>query len=630
MIERRAGALPRRSSMLSLTAILVALPAVAQPVSCALPVPLQERAPASVLQREAVPGAVVRVRDQAGRAVPRAQVFVDRNPYGSIRALPPAVVPPASTPTGITDDDGVLSIARERTPYAAATIIAAGFAPRMLRLWGSDSVDEPEELEAGAVVPPVIEVVLSPSARIEGRVHGAPVGAAVRALTSGEALVDLARARVDAWFPEADAAFLGTLASDGTFVLDPLPAGAAMRLDLVQGDRVLSSVPECIALTPGEVRRVEWTVGSGAALECLVHDERGVPISAARVQLIPPSHGGWAAAYDAWNGAQIRSTDMTGRVVFDDVLPGRWNVVLEPPGAIARRRGGSSWPQSEVTVDVVGSEAQTVRLVAYDPRTISGVVVDPDGKPLEGKVHLTRMTAGTPAAVTSTCKTDADGKFRSGHLAPGTYRIVARREWPMERTFAPSEAVYVEAGVDTLRLVLQRELSLDLRALDDTTRVPADAHFSIGREGEGWGPRCPFQSRATWHVAGIPPGRLVIIARTGDGRVGVARVEGPLPDVASERVRLSIDVPVRVGGMLHLRYRGSMPSVLCEVSFDGVRVDEFSLIPGGEAQLVFPPGRGTLRWRADPRAPGAGRTPREGQRELTFVVGDTTSIDLQL
>jgi hypothetical protein len=618
--------------MHSLTAILVALTSCGHFVTCARhDVTVDGHAVAAAMQVRATDSVVLRVRDGAGRAVPRARVFVDRSPYGSIRALPPTVVPPASTPTGVTDDDGMLQIAREDTPYAAATIVATGCAPRMLRLWGSDAIDplESEVMEVGGA-PPVTEVVLSPSARILGRVGRAPDGAAVRALVSGGSLLDVARARVDGWFPAADAAFVAPLATDGTFVLDTLPAGAVMRLDLVVGDEVLSCVPECIALVPGEARRVEWTVGDGAALECLVRDERGAPIRAARVQLSASSCGGWSSAYDAWGGAKIRSTDAAGRVVFEDVLPGRWTVALERPRLPAQRRAGSKWPETDVTVDVVGAETQTVELTAFEARTISGVIVDPDGTPLEGVVHLTRMTAGIPASSSSIYKCAADGTFRSDLLAPGTYRVVGRREWPKERPFAPSEPVYVQAGDEGARIALRPGRSFELRALDEASRTPADAYFSVGCEGSGWGPLCLFQLAPTRQIRSVPPGRLVMIARTADGRVGATRIEGSAGDVAAVRECSPVEVRVRAGGMLHVRYRGSVPLLLCEVAFDGVLVDEFSVVSGADVRLAFPPGRGTLHWRVDSGARGEAGTARKGQRELTFVTGDTVSIDLEL
>jgi hypothetical protein len=122
----------------------------------------------------------------------------------------------------------------------------------------------------------------------------------------------------------------------------------------------------------------------------------------------------------------------------------------------------------------------------------------------------------------------------------------------------------------------------------------------------------------------------VVIARTADGRVGAARIEGSAGDVAADRECLPVEVHVRAGGMLHVQYRGSVPVLLCEVAFDSVLVDEFSVVSGADVRLAFPPGRGTLHWRVDSGARGEAGNARKGQRELTFITGDKVSIDLEL
>lgn len=572
---------------------------------------------------------VLHVRDQAGRAVPRARVFVELNPYGSIRAVPPTVFSSQSVATGVTDDEGALRIERGNTRFATATILAEGLSPRMLRLWGSDRVEATSDRKADELVdePSVIDVVLAPGARIVGRVTGAPEGAAVRALTTGWSLIDEARMRLDGWYPDADAAFVASIATDGTFAFDILPAAVVLRLDLVEGDQVKTCLSACIALNPGEVRRVNRTLGAGVALECIVRDERGAYVRGAQVRLVAPSYGGFSQGQDAWSAAWRRLTDASGRVVFDDVLPGRWTFVLERPLSFAQRRAGASWPEVKVTIDVGESCAPPIELTAFDVRTISGVVVDPDGAPIGGKVHVTRVDAGIHSSVSSMLECSAEGAFCSGPLAPGTYQVAAHRAWPHPDTFAPSEPLYAEAGNDALRLTLRRARSLDLRAIDGATREPADAYFSIGHGGRGWGPLQLSQVTPSRRIDCVPlDDAVLIVARTADGRVGTVRLAGSEASVPAPRGPLPVEVPVGIGGVLRVRYHGPVPSLRCEVTFDGVRLEKFEVISGGESRQTFPPGCGTLHWRLDPQMPNPAGVDGAGTRELRFFAGEETSV----
>ncbi len=149
---------------------------------------------------------------------------------------------------------------------------------------------------------------------------------------------------------------------DGTFSLDGLPSGAPLRLELALQRRVVSCLAECASIPPGDTHRVDWTIGSGVNLDCVVRDERGEPVEGALVRLLYPSCGGWEPP----GALQSHRTDTVGQVTFDDVQPGRWRIELERADSWHRRRTDVDWPEARWSVDVEASLDAPVELTAFD------------------------------------------------------------------------------------------------------------------------------------------------------------------------------------------------------------------------------------------------------------------------
>ena len=510
-----------------------------------------------------------------------------------------------------------MSISCGDTRAAAGLVRATGHATRLTWLFGSPASGATALTES----PPPIEVVLDPGARIEGRVLAAPEGAVVRAVVAGTSLLDGERFRESAWTPPSNYAFVVTPDSDGAFAIDGLPTFAPVRVELAMQDRAVTCLPDPLVLGPGETGRVEWDAGAGVDLELAVRDEHGAPVPGAQVHLLWPSFGGFEPPWDArWTAR----SDGAGRVVFEGVPVGRWTAELEAADARTRRTRGVDWPEARVSIEV-GPETGIVSLTAFEPRRISGLVVGPDDERVATEIHVTRMEAGVPSNTYSICKGDEAGRFESGPLAPGTYRLSAGPTPPWDTPFARSEAAFVEAGADDVRLTLRRGRVIQLRALSNDG--PVAARFSVGRIGAETGPRIVTRGRRDCLLWGVVAGEYVALAVTADGLVGMARFSTNDLDHAAPRP--GIDVEVEEGGALRVRW-GSLPrEVDCQLWFADAFVERLYAMPGGVERMMLPPGRGVVSWRlARPGSRGDGAAAEWSHRTFEIVRGRETTVEI--
>lgn len=561
------------------------------------------------------PFLLLRVVDPSGRALPGVRVLVDHDPYGSLRAQPPVEVPLSGASLATTDAAGELRIECGDTVHAAALLFAESRSARCVRLWGTGFVDDTVVSEPLAP----LEVVLPRGVRIEGRVHDAPHGARVRAVVSGGALLDVGRARDDHWLPPDDYAFTAPVDTDGAFVLDGLPSSRSMRLELVTDTSLVSCLPACVRLRPGEVRRIDWALGEAVEVTCVVRDERGKAVERARVAIALPDCGCFAP----WSSLRSGRTDADGRVVFEGVPPGRWRFELDGPGPLRRRSTALDWPAAHWSIDLGPGLASTVALTAYDIRRITGVVVGPDGVPMAGEVSLTRIEDGVPASESTSSACDSEGRFASQPLPPGTYRIRASTRYPADPDLGGSEPRDVAPGHEPVQLALRAGRAAVLTAVVAGTHDPVPAWFCVASLDRPQGTRVASSAPQRATVRGLPTGEWLAFARTQDGRVGVLRFR-----CEADRSRpLTLEVPVAEGAALTLSAPESAPTIRCELFVQGAHVEDFELSPGESLRLRLPDGPVAVRWSAAADGHEQGLADRH-TRELVLGVGNDQSLVL--
>ena len=273
------------------------------------------------------------------------------------------------------------------------------------------------------------------TARIRGRVTG----------PTGEPLV-CAQIHVSSAAAASDAVPYVHTDPDGQYTLDGLPAGSFLVqaylqpefLSLRYGQRRPSDEPRVIVLRGGERRDgVDMALPRQAVISGTLWDEHGEPLEGVPVT---------AFELRRRDGRVIAASRVTARATDDR---GQYRIVAVPPGsyligAIATgdvattdgarayvssyHPGTTAMPLARPVVVDVGMELNAVDIVLNPVRTatVTGVVLDPAGRPFSGTVSLTSTArAGVAAFGARSAATDAAGRFVLRGVPPGDYVLKA-------------------------------------------------------------------------------------------------------------------------------------------------------------------------------------------------------------
>jgi protocatechuate 3,4-dioxygenase beta subunit len=237
---------------------------------------------------------------------------------------------------------------------------------------------------------------------------------------------------------------------DGAFVLDVPKPGSRY---------VLASHPDFLAeqfLFSVPVRDARLTLRAGASLEARLEDGEGRPVKQAGF-LLKAKGGGKGGAPDA-----------EGRVVFRGLVPGSYTLEAWPLGEEGRSVSRD--------VEVRDAESQEeVSLELEEAWSLSGEVVDPHGKPIEGVSLLasrelalakSQVVPGRGGRGLRQGVSGPDGRFTLAHLAEEPwvlrvdtrgYSLDAEASKGVDEVFPDTLSVRVSPGARGVRLVLALE-----------------------------------------------------------------------------------------------------------------------------------------------------------------------------
>lgn len=549
---------------------------------------------------------VVRVRAADGTPIEGATLHTSRESGFSLNG-PPWIVPPSAPATAVTDALGEARVTTEALATTVALVRATGLAPQLVTLRGAATTDPPQ---------PTIEVTLTPAARAEGLVTGAPAGARARAVTPAYALQPHANRRE---LLGRDVRFEAEVGSDGTFALEDLATGAPLRFELAHEKRLLIVEPDAILLGAGDVKRLEWRVGAGAVARCVVREEDGALAAGIGVWLLSSDEGRPGLAEGYWTPAQRRRTDESGSATFDPVQGGAWVVALEP----LERTKPADQPYAPIAVRVDLSDetkATTIELTLTRARYIRGIVVDPAGAPF--RAHL---TGHGPGGIFLSENSTADGSFTCGPLVPGTYELTAKMHHAGEGepSYGPSAAVKVEAGAEGVELRLQPGAALTVTASSGGEQVPANftATAPSYLSAQGYGGKPTPEQR----FVGLGLGTYVVTATTEDGRIGI------LPQFAlTAPGDHAVDVPLEPSGTVRIRNGGPHRYLNCNVAIGGTYIFAGTAMAGGDEVFHLPPGPVRVRLNAYDHTSTEVPIPKlyEETRDVVIVAREEVVIDV--
>jgi len=300
---------------------------------------------------------------------------------------------------------------------------------------------------------PFDEVTFLPPSRIELEPLAFPAGEHVlagRVLTAaGDPAEDV---RVHVWraepVPDATERLLwDATESDGSFEIVGIPEGS-YRVALLA-----SGIPNTLLeVTIPEESGVVWTLGEPlppmrALPEMRLADLTGrlfspegilrvsLPLEGYEVVFLPAEH------VDPLSGAILRrvSTEVDGSFRVVGLVEADYRIQVLPPWA-----AGGSWPAlAEIALTHRGSPEPDPLELRLQIGELTGLLVDPDGRPIEGA--LVRVwPEGAPGHLWPPVQTDGFGAFVVEDLPPGRYVVRIRAgEGSVERTET------VEAGART-------------------------------------------------------------------------------------------------------------------------------------------------------------------------------------
>jgi hypothetical protein len=124
----------------------------------------------------------------------------------------------------------------------------------------------------------------------------------------------------------------------------------------------------------------------------------------------------------------VGTTDAHGRFVIENVPPGAGSVGIEPSSPDWEEndpRRDDCLEHGRVRVVLASGKREEVAVQIVRPLSISGRVLDAEGKPLAG-VDVELKPQGHEDSGWDSVETGEDGTYRFVGLCPGPYRVTVR------------------------------------------------------------------------------------------------------------------------------------------------------------------------------------------------------------
>jgi uncharacterized GH25 family protein len=379
---------------------------------------------------------------------------------------------------------------------------------------------------------------------------------------------------------------------------------------------VLFVVSECLG-SPDELRRFELTV--------VGPDGKPVPSLPIAFQMNPPLNVWFEDAPDGGAPSVVVKTNAAGRAAIE--LPAdvkRLAYLIETPGFAHLR----ALRDAERTLERIPTTEQATLAPAW---SVGGVVVDGQGKPIEGARVYPLMTDPSgwerrEFRFGQHCRTDAQGKWRYDcvPISQSEFKVEVDHPQfaPERRALSRAECGLAPSQSPAAKIVLRPGITVSGKVLDDRGEPIAGAlmrtrlRYALRNAMSG--------SDGVYHLRGCEPGISALVA-SANGRAMEARELWIGPDVKPVDFRLKPGRVVRIrvvddkgrpcpGARVHFytqRYADfEFDNLKREVDRDGVwewreappetvtvhvefpggeRSDNEKLVPGREDYLIKPP-----------------------------------------
>lgn len=296
-----------------------------------------------------------------------------------------------------------------------------------------------------------------------------------------------------------------------------------------------------------------------------------------------------------------------GTILIKGVLPGTYEVSVSCSGFVSE----DEYP--DLVIADASLEGQT--WAVHPGQTIRGVVLDADGKPVEGASISARGKASKdPRARLGRSRgerSEPDGSFVVDGLLPGTYELTARHD-DLPSPHEPTE-VEVAKGEDLSGITLTLLAAGEIRGIVRDEKGVAVGGVSVDIDGPRWG-SATTNDEGRFSMKGVEAGEHRISAQRGWS--DTMRAPGASDDdEAGERVEVRANEVTEVelvvesqNGRITGRVLAEGGEPVADAFVEAVREsDSAAKAEGG--------GRGRARWGSWSRQPVL--TDEEGRFELT-------------
>jgi uncharacterized GH25 family protein len=264
-----------------------------------------------------------------------------------------------------------------------------------------------------------------------------------------------------------------TSGKDGAFEIAAMPAGS-YRFAAAHPEFARGSSPIVVLDGTHERDGIEIELAAGATVRGVVVDIHKQPVAAARVRVGIASRRGMI-----FEPPRQAYTDNKGTFEIK-------GLARRELAAVAMADTGAS---ETVPVDTTNGDVGNVTLTIDVTGTIAGVVVDPEGNPIENVQVSAGPNFKDQKAMSDFSQfrlrgfpqdlTDTAGKFTLTGLAPGSYMINAAREQRRRRDTIVDGTV-AETGTTNLRIVLQPEGSVKGKVAFADGTAPSAFTIQVG------------------------------------------------------------------------------------------------------------------------------------------------------
>jgi hypothetical protein len=425
----------------------------------------------------------------------------------------------------------------------------------------------------------------------------------------------------------AEANWTGTTAMGGRTTFEGLPPDAELYLEIREEGQLVRQEPTSIRLAPGERGQRELVVSRDLSVRGKLTDRRGYPAARQELWMLRARSEGetYIRRYDKAVAKTV--TDSQGNFTFPDVAAGLWTIGPSPayPPNVPRkerfapigiavnvRPNANGANGAHGSSGAPGANGETggreYALEADRGLYIGGHVKDPEGEVLpEVQVTCSSLTGD----YTLMARTDAQGHFEFGPLSRDGYKLVAE---PVSA--AVSARVEADGGTEDVVIVVGAGGIVRGTVIDTSGKLVA-AELTIESTDDPEDPR--LQKTTTengdFRFQNNAPGKYAIVARTSDGRIGVAR--GLV--IEEGKALGAVRVEVEAGATVTVRWEGKPVPWMCTAELDQILVSFAMSAEGGSADLIVPAGNLKIGYASE-------ALNRWGETFVQVGVGETREV----